>query len=164
MPTLPSSLLPGGPSASKRQLAPSSGAGLLQPNPSDENLHDGTRSPTGSETSHFTSVSQRGVNPSWKPGSEDTRNMPSGPPGAPSAMRKPVSAHAGYGGLPRDNREVLLQANPDFEISGMRPSGRAGPHAGGAGRGPTQRPPPDMNMNMNEPVSGLTGAGRYPPP
>ncbi|KAF7510584.1 hypothetical protein GJ744_006196 [Endocarpon pusillum] len=161
-PTLPISLLPGGPSALNRQLAPRPGAGLLQPNPSDENLQDGARSPTGSETSHFTSVSQRGVNPRWRTGGEDMRGMPSGPPGPPSAMRRPVPANAGYGGPTRENRDVLLQGNPDFEVPGMGPPGRSGPLPGGVGRVPMQRPPPEMDMNG--PVTGLTGAGRYPRP
>jgi hypothetical protein len=158
-PILPRSLTPGGPSA--RQMPPPRD---FQAPPSEENLQDRTRSPTGSEVSHFTSVSQRGVNPRWKPGSEEMRAMP------PSSMRKPIIAG-------RD-RDVLLQNNPDFEIPGMRPLGRGGGVAGGGrdgggggglgagGGGATTAQPGAGGGRMPPPasVNGLMGAGRYPPP
>lgn len=64
---LPSALVPGGP--------PNPPFNNSNPslNTSDPNLlrhsfeNDGSRSPAASETSHFTSVSQRGVNPNWRP-------------------------------------------------------------------------------------------------
>ena len=157
-PVLPPSLVPGGPS-STRQLAPPGG---LQPSHSDENLQDGARSPTGSEISHFTSVSQRGVNPRWTPGHSEFRSIP------PQPVRRPVPA----GSSALRDRDVLLQNNPDFEIPGMRPPGRGAGIAtsGGGGIGASrtgQKPggmmPVQMPPNMDMPSNGLTGVGRYPP-
>jgi hypothetical protein len=110
-------------------------------------------------------VSQRGVNPRWKPGSDDMRSMP-----PPSAMRKPVpSGGSGVGMGPSRDPNVLLQNNPDFEIPGMRPPGRGGGIAGGGRGGPMggqalggRIPMPVQNTNV--PVSGLTGVSRYPQP
>lgn len=169
---LPLILTPGGPSAG-RQPPPQQSRDFLNP-PSDENLQDGGRSPTGSEISHYTSVSQRGVNPRWRPGSEDPRNMP-----PPNSMRKPVPPRGsgvghsmGGGGAagPARSRDVLLQGNPDFEIPGMRPPGRNfGPsRGGGGGGGGGEGPPVRVGMGMQPPPvlpnNGLTGVGRYPQP
>ena len=101
----------------------------LERNSSYENMADGARSPAGSDASHFTSVSQRGVNPNWRP-----------PPGM---------GYSGPGSGPQQRGprkdEVILGANPDFSLPGMR-AGRGGMRGGGAMRS----------------ASGLTPAGRYP--
>lgn len=97
------------------------------------------------------------------------RLMP-GPLPPPSVMRRlvPGAAHP----RERDNRDVLLQNNPDFEIPGMRPPGGGGMATGGGmngqpnGRMPMQRQrqrSPDFNLDINVPMNGLTGVGRYPP-
>ena len=69
----------------------------------------GARSPAESETSNFTSVSQRGVNPNWRPG------FP-GDVGPGPMRRQSNNAHA--------RRDVLLDDNPDFQMPGMAPPGR----------------------------------------
>jgi hypothetical protein len=67
----------------------------------------GARSPTISERSAFTSVSQRGVNPRWAP-----------PPGP--IPRRPVNR----------NEVNVLNSNPDFQLPNTR--GGASPPRGGA--------------------------------
>lgn len=101
-----------------------------------ENIAEGARSPAGSEASHFTSVSQRGVNPNWRP-----------PPGS------------GYGGSTasanqRRREDVVLAANPDFSLPGV--GGGRGGRGGFRGRG--------MGMPRGGPMAGggLTPQGRYP--
>lgn len=134
------------------QQTPSS-QGLSGPTHSYENLPEGARSPGGgSEASHFTSVSQRGINPNWRPG-----------PGsyAGSAMGAPSSASA----VQRRREDVILNANPDFSLPGMGPPGRnrgrgrGGPGMGmrGAMRGVPRSPTSPTAM-------GLTPNGRYPNP
>ncbi|KAE8355150.1 SUR7/PalI family-domain-containing protein [Aspergillus coremiiformis] len=86
-PRLPSALTPGG-----------SG----EPKPTGD-LAEGLSSPTTSDISHFTSISERPINPRWQP-----------PPGP--AQQK---------------RNVLLENNPDFDLrAGMRGAG-AGAGLGG---------------------------------
>jgi hypothetical protein len=104
---LPAALTPGG-------GAPGGNPNVayLQPSNSYDDIQEGSRSPAASEASHFTSVSQRGVNPNWRP-----------PPGS-MPMRKPVQ---------RD-RDVILENNPDFELPGARGRGGRG------GRAPGQIP------------------------
>lgn len=112
---------------------------MLGNDTSDEQLPPGARSPgEGSEASHFTSVSQRGINPNWRPG-----------PGsyAGSAMGAPSSASAAV----RRREDVILNANPDFSLPGMRGMGRG---RGGAGMGRGGSPPAA--------TLGLTPSGRYP--
>ena len=163
---LPSSLTPGG-SLIARPPPPQPARDFLN-TPSDENLQDGARSPTGSEISHYTSVSQRGVNPRWRPVGEDQRNMP-----PPNSMRKPIPTSAsgvgsGIGGgvgpgPPRDT-DVLLQNNPDFEIPGMRPPGKNLGTSRGGSSGAPMRGGMGMQPPSVSPGNGLTGVGRYPQP
>lgn len=83
---------------------PPSGSGST---PSDEQLRDGTLSRTGSEVSHFTSVSQGGVNPSGKAGvgGPDGRSMPAmGWDGA------------GVGVAGSRTRDVRWQNHPALEV------------------------------------------------
>lgn len=120
---------------SARQIIPSN-ADFLEPIP------DGARSPgEGSEASHFTSVSQRGINPNWMP-----------PPGMGRGGTQVSSASA----VQRRKEDVILNANPDFAVPGM--PGTRGGRGRGAGVGPatmTGRGPMGGSM-------GLTPAGRYP--
>lgn len=72
-----------------------------------ENIHDMARSPAQSDASHYTSVSQRGINPNWQPPS----------PQGGVARPRPVQRNP-----PRD---MLLAENADFELPGGRARGRA---------------------------------------
>jgi hypothetical protein len=79
-------------------------------------LTSGQRSPGDmSESSHFTSVSQRGVNPAWWP--------PHVPP--------PRRSRAGGSQLGPSREDILLDGNPDFSL----PPGRGGFRGRGRGRG-----------------------------
>ncbi len=112
----------------------------IAPTASYEDLQQGSRSPVESETSEFTSVSQRGVNPNWRPGGPGDNMGQYGPP----AMRKPVQV--------QQKRNVLLEGNPDFELPMSRPArGRGGMRRGGG------RPIGPSGMST---VSGPSG--RYP--
>ncbi|KAF3934889.1 hypothetical protein ABW19_dt0204802 [Dactylella cylindrospora] len=82
------------------------------PSGSYEELQPGQRSPAMSTSSHFTSISQRGVNPRW-PG--DTQGAPSGG----SSSRRPG----------RQAQDTILAGNPDFELPGSR-GGRGGRRGG----------------------------------
>lgn len=101
----------------------------IRPPPLTNSYEDlpGARSPAESETSNFTSVSQRGVNPNWRPGyGGDFNNLP--------PARRPSNTQA-----------RLLDANPDFQLPGMGPPGRRPPPAMRGGFGPgmnTGRMPP----------------------
>lgn len=83
----------------------------------DPHLAPGARSPTISERSGFTSVSQRGVNPRWNPGPGQgfTQQIP---------PRRPVNR----------NEVNILNSNPDFQIPGRR-GGAANTARGGAAGG-----------------------------
>ncbi|KAH8661867.1 SUR7/PalI family-domain-containing protein [Xylariales sp. PMI_506] len=72
----------------------------------DDPHNDGARSPTASERSTFTSISQRGINPRWNP--------PPAPPGGFNAgiPRRPVNR----------NEVNILNSNPDFQL----PTNRGG--------------------------------------
>ena len=69
----------------------------------------GARSPTGSERSNFTSISQRGVNPRWNP-----NYNPNHPPMPQMQARR------------ANQRQDVLLDNPDFQLpssSAARPRG-----------------------------------------
>ncbi|KAF1958746.1 pali-domain-containing protein [Byssothecium circinans] len=111
-------------------------------NSSYDDMQDGSRSPAASEASHFTSVSQRGINPNWRP-----------PPGPPMP-----ASFGSYGPRrPMRQEDVILEANaanPDFVLPGAemgRGRGR-GRGRGGMGRGGI---PTSTSM-------GLGNQGRYP--
>lgn len=112
---------------------------------SQESLQEGQRSPATSDASHFTSVSQRGINPNWRP-----------PPGSMGPGMGP-----GRGPPPnRNNNDILLNANPDFSLPGMGPAGRG--RGGFRGRG-------GSGMGRQSPAMGMGGGGlgqpsRYPMP
>ena len=109
---MPTSLMPGHyPSTSNID------SGHLEPSSSYESIQDGTRSPAASDNSNYTSISQRGINPAWRP---------------PPSFQGP-----GMGGVPnrrpvQQQRDVLM-TNPDFEIPGVG-AGRGG-FQGGRGGG-----------------------------
>ncbi|KAG6076786.1 hypothetical protein E4U33_001658 [Claviceps sp. LM78 group G4] len=96
------------------------GGPLLHVHPPDsvyEDVHavvGGARSPAESERSNFTSISQRGVNPRWEP------QPPMPNQGVPP--RRPVQ-------MKQQRQDVLLNNNPDFQLSGSRGQapGRGGP-------------------------------------
>ncbi|KAF1966927.1 pali-domain-containing protein [Bimuria novae-zelandiae CBS 107.79] len=132
---LPSALVPGVPNSQLNHSNHSL-------NTSDPNLlrnssfeDDGSRSPAASEASHFTSVSQRGVNPNWRPA-----------PGPPMP-----ASYGPYGPRRPLRQEDVLEvnaANPNFALPGAG-LGRGGPK--GRGRGGTSAV---MNAGLD--------TGRYP--
>jgi hypothetical protein len=96
-------------------------AAILDRNSSSSSLPEGARSPTASETSHYTSVSQRGINPNWD-----------GPRVSPLSLQQQQQQARGggrMGGGP-GREEVLLGGNPDFSLPGM-----GSPRGGLAGTG-----------------------------
>jgi hypothetical protein len=113
---------------------------------SQENLPDGARSPGGgseraSEASHFTSISERPVNPNWRPPSVSGRSgagsaYGGGGPGPATAQRR--------------REDVILAGNPDFSIPGM------GPARGGG------RPGRTPGLAASATPGGMTPGGRYP--
>lgn len=140
-------LMPGGFNANMAASNPS--LNIVDPNTihnsSYEDIPEGARSPAASEASHFTSVSQRGINPNWRP-PPGSGPMPYGPYGPRRPMRQ---------------EDVILEANaanPDFALPGMPGPGRGrgrGRGRGGMARGGGGSPPPPANM-------GLGNQGRYP--
>lgn len=81
--------------------------------PAYEDVHatvGGARSPTGSERSNFTSISQRGVNPRWNPNP---------PPPVPNLQARRIN-----------QRQDMILDNPDFQMPGNS-AGR--PRGGGQG-------------------------------
>lgn len=107
----------------------------------------GARSPAESDTSNFTSVSQRGVNPNWRPGGpgDAAGQFP------PQATRKPMQAQV------QQRRDVLLGNNPDFELPVPRPGRGRGGSVGmgsGAGGGISRVPAPMSTFSAH--------GGRYP--
>lgn len=148
---LPSALTPGLhpqlPQQGVIEIASDYNNGYLQPStsydPIPENTHDsGVRSPAVSDGSNYTSISQRGINPQWRPPPEQATGMGSVP------NRKPT-------GQQQRGPDVLLNSNPDFELPIQ--GGRAGPGGGrfrAASRG--QREPGMI------PAMEPGGGGRYP--
>ena len=121
-------------------------ANVIGHNNSYEDL-PGARSPAESETSNFTSVSQRGVNPNWRPtyGQDNFGSYGPGPGGRGPPQRQQQM-----------RRDVLLAGNPDFELPGMGPARRGGMRGGMRGP-PIQRGPGPM------PASAIgQGDGPYP--
>jgi hypothetical protein len=161
-PPMPTSLMPGG----YAQQNTSNSSFLAAPPPlmnnSDPNLPrtssyddlpDGSRSPAASEASHFTSVSQRPVNPNWRPemGAPAGQFQPYGGPGGPMPRR------------PMRQEDAILEAsaaNPDFAIPGGLPGRGRGRGRGGRGRGGPMGPPPPATMMG--PGPGLSNTSRYP--
>lgn len=126
---VPASLMPGhaGGQHIDRGLSPGH---HLDPSSSYESIQEGARSPATSDTSHFTSISQRGVNPNWRPGPNGMGMTPS-MGGVPN--RRPMQQ------APPPQRDVLT-SNPDFEIPGGTRGGVGG-RPGRSGSSPGQRYP-----------------------
>lgn len=156
---LPASLMAGGgapltPGAQGRAIVsppPQNGEHLIAPqtavldrNSSTSSLPEGARSPAASDTSHYTSVSQRGINPNW--------DGPRAPP--PPLLLQQQQQRRGPG---RD--DIVLGGNPDFSLPGVGPPGRGGRGGfrgrGGAGMGPPREAGPSAGF-------GMTPQGRYP--
>lgn len=150
---IPASLMPGGAASSNPNLlsvggstpSPNGNDAVLRRDPSYEDMQDGSRSPAASEASHFTSVSQRGVNPNWRP-------PPSGAGGPP--LPGQYGQHSGR--RPPRQEDVILDANainPDFAVPGAGLGrGRGGVRGGRGGRGGIAPPP----------MMGMGSQGRYP--
>lgn len=111
---LPSALMPGRHPNDHLQVDRRNSPSHLEPSSSYEDIHEGTRSPAASDNSNYTSISQRGINPAWRP-----------PPGQGIGMA--------IGGVP-NRRPVqppdVLQGNPDFELPGGNRGGRGGGRGG----------------------------------
>lgn len=104
----------------------------------------GARSPAESDTSNFTSVSQRGVNPNWKPGGPgDTAGQ-----FPPHGIRKPAQAQV------QQKRDILLGNNPDFELPIPKPGRGRGGSVGMGGSGISRVPAPMSTFSAH--------GGRYP--
>lgn len=119
----------------------------LPPSHSYEDL-PGARSPAESETSNFTSVSQRGVNPNWRPGN-------GGEFSSLGPMRRPPGARDQQ----QMRQDVLLQGNPDFALPGMTGPGRRARGGPASTRGGY----PGIGGARIPPASAVPGVdGRYP--
>jgi len=107
-----------------------------------EDLPSGNRSPAMSTSSHFTSISQRGVNPNWKPAPGE---MPSGIGPPPPMMKGRMNNSNNNNNMMNTNmsdrqaqalaQQTLLAGNPDFEIPGVGPMGPRVQQRGGMGMG-----------------------------
>jgi len=116
-PLVPSALMPGRqmPGGFSGASSPTGRHHPLEASASYDSVNDGP----ASDQSNFTSISQRGVNPQWRP-EQDRQDY-------------------GYGGVPNRNppqqqqqqpqKDFLLAGNPDFELG----PGRGGRGAGGRG-------------------------------
>lgn len=129
------------------------------------------RSPAASETSNFTSVSQRGVNPNWRP-------IGGGGHGA-SIYGGGGSQYTARGGRWKGEASSslsILEGNPDFTLPGVGAGPRARMGMGmGSGVGMTRGgPPPPVRGSMGlglgrqgaatagVPGAGMLGVSRYP--
>lgn len=118
---LPSALVAGGHPNNNLQIHRGNSPSYLEPSSSYEDIQEGTRSPAASDNSNYTSISQRGVNPAWRP--------------PPSQGYGP-----GIGGVPNRRpaqQPDVLMGNPDFELPG---SGGGGYRGGRGGKVPGQIP------------------------
>ncbi|KAI7293514.1 hypothetical protein KC352_g1601, partial [Hortaea werneckii] len=156
-----------------------------------ENLPSGARSPAeASDTSHFTSISQRPVNPNWRP-SPPSVGGGTGPPSMygphHQGMMGPAGGRPGYGGngnpgpgstasaVQRRKEDAILTANPDFTLPGLGPSARSGPRGGfrggrnpagargGRSRGGGFMPPPGSGVGAGTPGVPPLGSEVGPP-
>ena len=123
--TVPSSLMPGITQAPPSHLPPAQKRPTIQtidPSSSYEDLQDGQMSPA-SDNSNMTSISQRGVNPNWRPGVDGAQRMTGqsnlGVPGRREQQRYQQQQQQQQ----QQQRDMLLSSNPDFELPGGN-----GPH------------------------------------
>jgi hypothetical protein len=151
--TMPNSLMPGNnPNNMNSHLRAPPPLTLSDPNlprtSSYDDLPEGCRSPASSDVSHFTSISQRPINPAWRP------EM-----GTAAGQFPPYGG--GRGRAPLRPEDVILEANmanPDFALPGMS-RGRGRGRGGRGGRGGAMAPP---NATMMGQSMGLGAPGRYP--
>lgn len=119
---VPSSLMPGisqAPSDLRQAQHPT--IETIDPSSSYEELQDGQMSPA----SDMTSISQRGVNPNWRPGMEATGGQRSRQANLDVPGRREQKHQ-------QQQRDILLSSNPDFELpSGSGPHGRIPAGVGG---------------------------------
>lgn len=113
------------------------------------------QSPTGSTSSNFTSVSQRGINPRWQPSPGAEYMMASQPAAVPRARKQKT-----------EHMSALLSNNPDFELPSM-PAASFGGRGRGRGRGAGYRAGPSSRhhaagMDQMDFDTGVDRAGRYP--
>jgi len=105
----------------------------------------GANSERASETSHFTSISERPVNPNWAP-----------PPGSQSGgSERGAAAGYGYGAAVQQQRrreDMILGGNPDFALPGMGPGASGRNRAGSRG----------ATGSAVGPGVGVAAGGRYP--
>ncbi|KAI9708776.1 MAG: regulator of ime2 [Bogoriella megaspora] len=98
--------------------------------PSFETIPSGSRSPgEESDISHFTSISQRGVNPNWRPPPGSMPSYDGAGYGGPSPIPGQMPPGGGYPGAMRPQRrqeDLLLAGAPDFSVPGVGPPGRGG--------------------------------------
>lgn len=95
-----------------------------------------------SDTSHFTSISERPINPRWQ--ESLNHDLPPVPPPPPPVPR---------------SQDVILSSNPDFELPMPRPGrGRGRGRGGRGGRGGGRMTP----VNEFDYLGPGTGGGRYP--
>lgn len=116
---VPSSLMPGISQApSDLQQAQHPTIETINPSSSYEELQDGQMSPA----SDMTSISQRGVNPNWRPGTEGAGGQRSGQANLGVPGRREQRQQQ------QQQRDMLLSSNPDFELpAGSGPHGRIPP-------------------------------------
>lgn len=106
--TVPQALMPGISNVDESQhQAVHPTIETIDPTSSYESFQDGQMSPAASEGSNMTSISQRGVNPNWRP--DGAQRPGQANLGVPS--RRPVQPQ-------QQQRDVLLNSNPDFELPG----------------------------------------------
>lgn len=108
--TLPHALMPGQPNMGPSQQH------HIDPSRSYESFQegqDGLISPAASDLSNMTSISQRGVNPNWRP-QDGSRPGHLSVPG-----RRPAP--------PQQQRDMVLNSNPDFELPGGHGGARGSP-------------------------------------
>ena len=94
----------------------------IDPNSSYESIQDGQRSPA-SDMSGMSSISQRGINPNWRPGQDGGYQQRSGQPNLGVPSRRAVQQQQ------QQQRDVLLNSNPDFDLGPGQ--SRLPPHVGG---------------------------------
>lgn len=135
-------------------------------NGDDDNAASRARSPAASETSNFTSVSQRGINPNWRP-------VGAPPPGAAYNNGSQFTSRGGGGaggaggrwkGEAMSNLSIL-EANPDFMLPGVGGRGRgAGGRSAAMGGGSMIGGGPGMGSPTRSGgvAPGMLGVGRYP--
>ena len=92
---------------------------IIDPSESYDALPEGQRSPA-SDHSEMTSISQRGVNPNWRPGSTDVLGRLEVPQRRMQQQQQ--------------QRDVLLNTNPNFELRSHGATGGRMPPPAGMGQ------------------------------